>query len=929
MEDKVQKLSEQLKSYPRLWVPSPYETAKFNMSSENSLSKKPLSFLTTVLREGIVLCRLANLVTPGSVPKINTDISRQFLCKENLFRFLTACRTMGAPPKVLFMVSDVFGQKTNLETAMDTIFWLIEEANRKQVDLSKQVSSPTVTSTTSAPKTTASKPAAPRKLTKAEHRGKVVQELKETERSYLNDLALLRSTKMAVETSKIYSSDDVFLMFGNIEQLQKLHIRFLKELEQEEEHLGILLQSWSSEFHIYTAYCSNHDAAMDKVVADSSALVKLNLPIPGDYNLPSYVIKPIQRICKYPLLIKEILKFTETSDPEYESLQKAHSDMHKVTMVINELRKRRNDMKAVVELESKLLNWRGCDLRAYGSLKMDQALFLVKEDASFENVHVFILDKIFLYGIETFGEQSKLKRMSSSGNMHGLTRKSSSGEIPGGEGGGSSKRKQRWSLSLGGSGKEEEVTLDVLEVNYKIRGRIALRNNATVTDCSEGNIFKFELARTGDSPLSLTFRVSSKPLLEQILEELGKCIDPFNKQKQQHKEQPQESEIKKESNQVEMIEGPKKAAYEEEVLPEPILVTSPMAKGENSAIIEEEEKTEEKKKEEQEEEEKRKKKEQEEEEEERKKKEKEEEEEKRKKEEQEEEDKKKKEQVEEERSQKQQDGNVKEKEQQEQEQEEEEEEEEEVNLPLERPENGCGYCNQVIASDEPHILADKTPFHPAHFLCSLCNQELSGKTYYQVDSRFLCQNDYHTQYSNNCPQCGELVTTDYIQFLGENYHAEHFSCVICSKNLVGEAFIEYEGQPFCEPHYNQQVMGDCHRCGLGFYEGEGGGGVTEILLQGDNKYHSQCFTCFEGCGLHLNGQRFLVEESQIYCSQCGNKRKGNVCFACEKVLVGTFTVSEGKKLHDECLVCEGCKKNCKGKPFAWHDKVVYCFDCRS
>lgn len=56
-------------------------------------------------------------------------------------------------------------------------------------------------------------------------------------------------------------------------------------------------------------------------------------------NIFAFMIKPIQRICKYPLLLRELLKHTEKTHPDYELLQKASGMIEKVVGEVNERRR--------------------------------------------------------------------------------------------------------------------------------------------------------------------------------------------------------------------------------------------------------------------------------------------------------------------------------------------------------------------------------------------------------------------------------------------------------------------------------------------------------------------------------------------------------------------------------------------------------------
>lgn len=49
--------------------------------------------------------------------------------------------------------------------------------------------------------------------------------------------------------------------------------------------------------------------------------IDLLLPFQTLHNLHDYLIKPVQRICKYPLLFKELLKCTPAEHPDYWALE--------------------------------------------------------------------------------------------------------------------------------------------------------------------------------------------------------------------------------------------------------------------------------------------------------------------------------------------------------------------------------------------------------------------------------------------------------------------------------------------------------------------------------------------------------------------------------------------------------------------------------
>ncbi|KAI3640821.1 hypothetical protein MIR68_001699 [Amoeboaphelidium protococcarum] len=70
----------------------------------------------------------------------------------------------------------------------------------------------------------------------------------------------------------------------------------------------------------------------------------------------SFLIKPIQRLCKYPLLLKEILKVTSESHPDYKLLNEAMALVEKVVGEVNE-RKRFHEgqQTRIVDLRKKFV----------------------------------------------------------------------------------------------------------------------------------------------------------------------------------------------------------------------------------------------------------------------------------------------------------------------------------------------------------------------------------------------------------------------------------------------------------------------------------------------------------------------------------------------------------------------------------------------
>uniref|UniRef100_A0A6B2L377 DH domain-containing protein n=1 Tax=Arcella intermedia TaxID=1963864 RepID=A0A6B2L377_9EUKA len=112
---------------------------------------------------------------------------------------------------------------------------------------------------------------------------------------------------------------------------------------------------------MYTIYCSGHKQAVElamqlakknpKFAAFLDA-AKLNVECKG-LTLKDYLIKPIQRICKYPLLFKELLSETPETSPQYTKIQETLTKCSEIATHVNKSADH-VEVNKVIELESKL-----------------------------------------------------------------------------------------------------------------------------------------------------------------------------------------------------------------------------------------------------------------------------------------------------------------------------------------------------------------------------------------------------------------------------------------------------------------------------------------------------------------------------------------------------------------------------------------------
>lgn len=88
---------------------------------------------------------------------------------------------------------------------------------------------------------------------------------------------------------------------------------------------------------------------------------------PNLMDMGSLMIKPVQRVMKYPLLLCELLNSTPVSHPDHKALQEALSTMKNINVNINELKRRKDLGKEKKKQWIFLSVWTGSYKRGFNS----------------------------------------------------------------------------------------------------------------------------------------------------------------------------------------------------------------------------------------------------------------------------------------------------------------------------------------------------------------------------------------------------------------------------------------------------------------------------------------------------------------------------------------------------------------------------------
>ncbi|KAL4656416.1 pleckstrin homology domain-containing family G member 3 isoform X1 [Arapaima gigas] len=212
---------------------------------------------------------------------------------------------------------------------------------------------------------------------------RVVMEIIETERMYVRDLRSIVEDYLAniIDTDDLpIGPEQVCALFGNIEDIYEFNSELLQSLDMCENNPVAIARCFvdkSEYFEIYTQYCTNYpnsvaaltDCMRNKTLAkffrDRQASLKRSLP------LGSYLLKPVQRILKYHLLLQEIAKHFDHDEEGYEVVEEAIDTMTGVAWYINDMKRKHEHAVRLQEVQSLLINWKGPDLTTYGELVLE------------------------------------------------------------------------------------------------------------------------------------------------------------------------------------------------------------------------------------------------------------------------------------------------------------------------------------------------------------------------------------------------------------------------------------------------------------------------------------------------------------------------------------------------------------------------------
>ncbi|OAF70310.1 Guanine nucleotide exchange factor VAV2 [Intoshia linei] len=425
--------------------------------------------LAQLLRDGVLLIHLLNTLSPQII-NMNDVIRKpglsRFLSLRNIRMFLQTCKThFGLKETDLFTPEDLFDVKNfakvictlsklsrlssvqdlsqggfppgNTVAKFDPGYYntLEELANEHEVVTSSNPYDYTETGNDIYGSLVDS--AVPVELAVLKPKNEIeycMEEIVITEKSYINTLEMIVSG-FDRPLEYVLDTEDHTLLFHLIRDLLAIHTGFYADLKKciasrDNNEIATVFLDWQPKFLIYGNFCGKLDICLkrlqeikkqnDSVSHSIQQCEKLQNN--GKFTLNSILLVPMQRVLKYHLLIKGLIKFNVKVSADVVKLTASLESLKDLATYVNECTRDVEAIEAILNIDKSIFGLKlpndSTTLKDYGKIIKDGPLkFRTENDKKFHSRYIFLFNKLVLV-CKPRGDTFLYKMSVSCKNMH-------------------------------------------------------------------------------------------------------------------------------------------------------------------------------------------------------------------------------------------------------------------------------------------------------------------------------------------------------------------------------------------------------------------------------------------------------------------------------------------------------------------------------
>ncbi|KAK7078489.1 hypothetical protein SK128_023086 [Halocaridina rubra] len=436
------------------------------ISQDHSLVSQSATFvdLCRFLRDGVMICKILHIIDEDSIDlrAINQrPQNAQFLCMKNIGIFLQTCTRKFDlskddlfEPQMLFELSDigkVLATLSKLSKCPKAQRLHVEGFPAEQISTEDEESpySNLPKDIMNGPEDVesnywdekeaycfideiyaglrlapANKQQEPSRSKPREKRDLCLQELVETEGNYVQALEMIAS-EFYRPLKGLINEEQCRKIFSTIPEMAKTHYIIHQGLRKAQNSSNYTVSQVflnnQEKLLIYGEYCANLSLAQQEL----EDLMNNNEPArnqiqrcqdnvkEGKHQLREYLVVPLQRILKYHLLLRELMRCTVQTHSDYNTLKEAYEAMVDLADYINEVKRDSEMLQIIRDLQSSIMDipHEFSKMEALGKLRHDGDIKIESHPHPIKRRYVFVFDKVMIMCKQTKDEKYAYKDM--------------------------------------------------------------------------------------------------------------------------------------------------------------------------------------------------------------------------------------------------------------------------------------------------------------------------------------------------------------------------------------------------------------------------------------------------------------------------------------------------------------------------------------
>ncbi|KAL6043446.1 Pleckstrin y domain-containing G member 4B [Balamuthia mandrillaris] len=196
----------------------------------------------------------------------------------------------------------------------------------------------------------------------------VLKEILTTEREYVTSLKfIVEEYQRPLEKLGLLSPSELATVFGSINIFRGVNESLLDTIEKwyagtSTESIGGIFSQVTPYLKMYSQYVNNYEKQEQELARLLKERKEFRLfcdavkarPESHQLELSSLLIRPVQRVCKYPLLFKELVKCTPKDSADYPKLEKVLEMVTRVADHVNSMKAHSEGLKKMLDIQARL-----------------------------------------------------------------------------------------------------------------------------------------------------------------------------------------------------------------------------------------------------------------------------------------------------------------------------------------------------------------------------------------------------------------------------------------------------------------------------------------------------------------------------------------------------------------------------------------------